>query len=58
MKKLINDPNRVVEEMLEGLVGIGPGLRRLAGETVLIRADAEEVRDRQVSHIACGGAIK
>jgi dihydroxyacetone kinase len=43
MKKLINDPNRVVEQMLQGLVAIHPGLRRLAGETVLIRADAEEV---------------
>ena len=56
MKKLINDPNRVVEQMLQGLVAIHPGLRRLAGETVLIRADAEEVRDRQVSLIAGGGS--
>ncbi len=56
MKKLINDPNRVVEQMLEGLVAIHPGLRRLAGETVLIRADAEEVRGRQVSLIAGGGS--
>jgi triose/dihydroxyacetone kinase / FAD-AMP lyase (cyclizing) len=56
MKKLINDPNRVVEEMLQGLVAIHPGLRRLAGESVLIRSDAEEVRDRQVSLIAGGGS--
>jgi dihydroxyacetone kinase len=56
MKKLINDPNCVVEQMLQGLVAIYPGLRRLAGEAVLIRTDAEEVRDRQVSLIAGGGS--
>jgi triose/dihydroxyacetone kinase / FAD-AMP lyase (cyclizing) len=56
MKKLINDPNRVVEQMIEGLIAIHPGLRRLAGETVLVQADAEAVRDRQVSLIAGGGS--
>ncbi len=56
MKKLINDPNCVVEQMLQGLLAIHPGLRRLAGEAVLIRADADEVRDRRVSLIAGGGS--
>ncbi len=56
MKKLINDPDRVVEEMLEGLVAIHPGLQRLAGELVVIRADAEGVRARQVGLISGGGS--
>ena len=56
MKKLINDPNRVVEEMLEGLVAIYPGLRRLSGESVIVRADADLVRDRRVGLISGGGS--
>jgi len=56
MKKLVNDPNRVVEEMLQGLVAIHPGLRRLEGESVLIRADAQDVRGRQVGLISGGGS--
>jgi dihydroxyacetone kinase len=56
MKKLINDPRRVVEEMTEGLVALYPGLRRLWGQTVLVRSDAEEARDRQVALVAGGGS--
>ncbi len=56
MKKLINDPIRVVEEMLEGMVAIHPGLKRLAGESVLIRADADEAKGRQVGLISGGGS--
>ena len=56
MKKLINDPIRVVEEMLEGMVAIHPGLKRLAGESVLIRADADEARGQQVGLISGGGS--
>ncbi|ODT98704.1 MAG: dihydroxyacetone kinase subunit L [Planctomycetes bacterium SCN 63-9] len=56
MKKLINEPNSVVEQMLQGLVAIHPGLKRLAGESVLIRADAEAAKERQVGLIAGGGS--
>ena len=42
MKKLINRPEVVVEEMVEGLAALHPGLRRLPGHTVLVRADAVE----------------
>lgn len=56
MKKLINDPTRVVEEMIEGLAAIHPGLRRLAGESVLVRADADQARHRLVGLIAGGGS--
>lgn len=54
MKKLINDPRAVVREMLEGLVGITPGLALLDGETVVVRADAP--MDGQVALISGGGA--
>src|SRR5271168_1331176 len=56
MKMLINRPEAVVEEMVEGLVLLHPGLRRLPGQTVIVRADAETVRDRQVALISGGGS--
>ncbi len=56
MKMLINRPEAVVEEMVEGLVLLHPGLRRLPGRTVIVRADAEAVRDRQVALISGGGS--
>ncbi len=56
MKKLINRAEDVVEEMLEGLVLLHPGLARLSGHKVIIRADAEEARDRQVAVISGGGS--
>src|SRR3954447_293105 len=56
MKKLINRPEAVVEEMIEGLVAVDHGLERLPGQAVLVRADAEAVRDRQVALISGGGS--
>lgn len=56
MKKLINRPERVVDEMLAGLLAIYPGLARLVQHNVILRADAEEVRDRQVAVISGGGS--
>lgn len=41
MKKLINEPDAVVDEMLEGMVAAHPDyVRRLEGTNVLVRADA------------------
>ncbi|GAA0363170.1 dihydroxyacetone kinase subunit DhaK [Bacillus horti] len=41
MKKLVNDPNQVVEEMLDGMVAAhGTKLKRLQNTSVLVRADA------------------
>jgi len=42
MKKLINDPDRFVDEMLEGLLAAHPGMLRSATEDnrALVRADA------------------
>jgi dihydroxyacetone kinase len=56
MKMLINQPEAVVEEMVQGLVALHPRLRRLPGQTVVVRADAGAVRDRQVALISGGGS--
>ncbi len=56
MKKLVNKPEHVVDEMLDGLLSIYPSLARLADYNVILRADAEAVRDRQVAVISGGGS--
>ncbi len=56
MQKLINKPELVIEEMLDGLLALYPGLVRLAGHKVLLRGDAEERRERQVALISGGGS--
>ena len=56
MKKFINRPENVVEEMLEGLVVLHPGCTRLPGHKVLIRADAGQARQQQVAILSGGGS--
>src|SRR5271165_7103445 len=56
MKKLINRPEDVVEEMLQGLAVLHPGSMRLPGHKVMIRADAEKVRGSQVAVLSGGGS--
>jgi dihydroxyacetone kinase len=56
MKKLINRPEAVVDEMIEGMVAVYPGLERLPGQAVVVRSDAAEVRDRRVALISGGGS--
>lgn len=56
MKKLINRPENVVEEMLQGLSVLHPGSIRLSGHKVLLREDAEQIRDQQVAIISGGGS--
>ena len=56
MKKLINRPEAVVEEMVDGLVAAYPGLARLPDQTVVVRADARQERDRHVALISGGGS--
>jgi triose/dihydroxyacetone kinase / FAD-AMP lyase (cyclizing) len=56
MKKFINRPEDVVDEMLQGLVVLHPGSVRLPGHKVLIRADAQQVRDKQVAVLSGGGS--
>ena len=55
MKKLINDPSDVVDEMLAGMVAAHPDrLRRLDGRDVLVRADAPV--DGKVAVVSGGGS--
>jgi dihydroxyacetone kinase len=56
MKKFINRPENAVEEMLEGLAVLSPGLLRLPGHKVMVRSDVEEIRDKQVTIISGGGS--
>ncbi|MBN9615256.1 MAG: dihydroxyacetone kinase subunit L [Acidobacteriales bacterium 59-55] len=56
MKKFINRPEDVVEEMLQGFSVLYPGLRRLSGHQVMVRADAEKVRNHQVALLSGGGS--
>lgn len=56
MKKLINQPEHIVDEMLEGLLTIYPSLARLASHNVIVRADVEAVRSQQVALISGGGS--
>ncbi|MFZ1009984.1 MAG: dihydroxyacetone kinase subunit DhaK, partial [Candidatus Sulfotelmatobacter sp.] len=56
MKKFINRPEDVVEEMLQGFVTLHPGSGRLAGHSVIVRADAARARDKQVAVISGGGS--
>src|SRR5215475_7322182 len=56
MKKLINNSANVVDEMLQGLSVLQPGSIRLSGHKVMIRADAQQIRDHQVAVISGGGS--
>ncbi len=56
MKKFINRPEDVVEEMLDGVLLLNPGSARLAGQKVVVRAHAERARDQQVAIISGGGS--
>jgi len=56
MKKFINRPENAVEEMLQGMTILSPGLDRLPGHRVMFRADAEQIRDKRVAIISGGGS--
>ena len=59
MKKLINQPDAVLPEFLEGLVSVSPGLRLLPNGRVVVRADlTDEIKDREVALISGGGSEK
>ncbi len=55
MKKLINDPVRVVDEVVEGLALADDRLMLLPDETVVIRADHRELKDAGKVAIISGG---
>jgi dihydroxyacetone kinase len=56
MKKFINRPEDVVEEMMQGLAVLHPSSARLLGHKVMVRADAERARDQQVVVLSGGGS--
>jgi dihydroxyacetone kinase len=56
MKKLINRPDDAVEQMLQGLSVLLPGSIRLPGHKVMLREDADQVREQQVAIISGGGS--
>ena len=56
MKKLVNDPHRVVREMLEGLCDMHPGLALLQAEDVVVRAGLPPSAERPVAILSGGGA--
>lgn len=56
MKKLINRPDQIIHEMLEGFLVLYPGVARLSDHNVLIRSDMEQVKDGQISLISGGGS--
>jgi ATP-dependent dihydroxyacetone kinase len=56
LKKLINDPRRVVREMLEGVCDLHPGLALLADFDVVVRADLPAPERRAVAVISGGGS--
>lgn len=56
MKKFVNRPENAVEEMLQGLAVLRPGLMRLSGHKVMLRADAEQIRHEQIAVISGGGS--
>ena len=52
-KKLINDPEHVVDEALEGLLRINPGIQGIENHRVVVRSDLQNVENRVA--ILCGG---
>ena len=56
MKKLINDPRRVVREMLEGLVDLHPSLTLLADEDVIVQSGLADPASRPVAVLSGGGS--
>ncbi|XHF28244.1 dihydroxyacetone kinase subunit DhaL [Corallococcus exercitus] len=57
VKKLVNAPRAVVQEMLEGFVALAPGQALLEGETVVVRADVPAALGaRKVAVLSGGGS--
>lgn len=52
MKKIINTPDQVVEEMLQGIIAAHPSIKRLPGFNVLVRA----VASPKVGLVSGGGS--
>jgi triose/dihydroxyacetone kinase / FAD-AMP lyase (cyclizing) len=56
MKKLINKPENLIEEMIEGYLCIDAGLWKLSDHKVVIRRNAGSERNNRVAVISGGGS--
>jgi len=54
-KKLLNLVDRCVDENLEGLVAINPGIRLIKDERVAVRADIDEMKKAGKVTLLSGG---
>jgi len=54
-KKLLNSVERCVDENLEGLVAVNPGLRLIEGTRVVVREDIAQVKVAGRVTVLCGG---
>ncbi|TMW66707.1 hypothetical protein Poli38472_014019 [Pythium oligandrum] len=55
-KQLVQNADRIVEEMLDGLVLAQPHLTLVEGEKVVLHRDFEAIRERQVTLLSGGGS--
>jgi dihydroxyacetone kinase len=56
MRKLLNDPRRVVRDALEGFADLNPGLALLDTKDVIVRVDLPPPQARQVAVLSGGGS--
>eukprot|EP01125_Pyxidicula_operculata_P019349 TRINITY_DN701_c0_g1_i2.p1 TRINITY_DN701_c0_g1~~TRINITY_DN701_c0_g1_i2.p1 ORF type:complete len:648 (+),score=142.26 TRINITY_DN701_c0_g1_i2:2602-4545(+) len=56
MKKIINNPDNVVADMLEGLILIQSGVKLIKEHNIIIRSDIEKSKKFNVSIISGGGS--
>ena len=56
MAKLINKPENVVSEMIQGALYAHPDLMLLKGQNVLLRRDYQAIKNEQVALISGGGS--
>ena len=54
-KKLVNSPSSCVEDCLEGLVLVHPGLQLIDGHNVVLRRDYAQLKTQRKVALLCGG---
>lgn len=56
-KKLVNNPERCVDEALQGFVALNPGVQLLQSQRIVVRSDIDDVKKRgQVTLLSGGGS--
>jgi dihydroxyacetone kinase len=56
MKKLINSPDNVVSEMLEGITKTHSHIQLIENTNIIVRSDILQIREKQVTLISGGGS--